>query len=308
MATVVYHIRYDSFGKITSETNAAVDFLFAYTGRERDEETGLYYYRARYYDPAVGRFVSEDPLGLAAGDTNLVRYVGNFSIGSVDPTGENQIIRDGGFVYWYHQEYKWGWIKIGPPQKKIIGKVDSDGVVIFDDGFMKDVKAHQGVNVPTLNPMPFDIVQQIGKGKTYQDFIKSLVQAQAANPSNVWMDGRSKADYWQFRVTPEELRGLTPEEVEAIKAHARARIAQFAAAQAAGPQFKMYLGDSFGGAFIAAGVLLIKSGRPVWGGGAIAVGLIPSAWGAYGWYQLAQIQSAEFAAKRDYVDSVLPAQ
>jgi RHS repeat-associated protein len=87
MATVVNHIRYDSFGKITSETNAAVDFLFAYTGRERDEETGLYYYRARYYDPAVGRFVSEDPLGFAAGDTNLVRYVGNSVTALSDPSG-----------------------------------------------------------------------------------------------------------------------------------------------------------------------------------------------------------------------------
>jgi RHS repeat-associated protein len=90
MATVVNHIRYDSFGKITLETNAAVDFLFAYTGRERDEETGLYYYRARYYDPAVGRFVSEDPLGFAAGDTNLVRYVNNLATVSTDPTGRQQ--------------------------------------------------------------------------------------------------------------------------------------------------------------------------------------------------------------------------
>jgi RHS repeat-associated protein len=87
MATVVNHIRYDSFGKITSETNAAVDFLFAYTGRERDKETGLYYYRARYYDPAVGRFVSEDLLGFAARDVNLVRYVSNAPITFTDPTG-----------------------------------------------------------------------------------------------------------------------------------------------------------------------------------------------------------------------------
>jgi RHS repeat-associated protein len=40
-------------------------------GRELDRETGLYYYRARYYDPKVGRFISEDPIGFSAGDTNL---------------------------------------------------------------------------------------------------------------------------------------------------------------------------------------------------------------------------------------------
>ncbi|GIW96377.1 MAG: hypothetical protein KatS3mg110_4418 [Pirellulaceae bacterium] len=84
---VVNHLRYEAFGRITSETNAAVDFLFAFTGRERDEESGLFYYRARYYDPAVGRFISEDPLGFAAGDRNLARYVGNIPIVALDPSG-----------------------------------------------------------------------------------------------------------------------------------------------------------------------------------------------------------------------------
>ncbi len=85
--TVLNHLKYNAFGQITSESNSAVDFLFAYTGRERDEETGLYYYRARYYDPAVGRFVSEDPIGFLAGDVNVSRYVGNGPANLVDPTG-----------------------------------------------------------------------------------------------------------------------------------------------------------------------------------------------------------------------------
>ena len=50
---------------------------FAHTGREWDPETGNYFYRARYYDPQTGRFLSQDPIGFAAGDTNLYRYVGN---------------------------------------------------------------------------------------------------------------------------------------------------------------------------------------------------------------------------------------
>ncbi len=85
--TVLNHLKYNAFGQITSESNSAVDFLFAYTGRERDGETGLYYYRARYYDPAVGRFVSEDPIGFAAGDVNVSRYVGNGPANFVDPSG-----------------------------------------------------------------------------------------------------------------------------------------------------------------------------------------------------------------------------
>jgi RHS repeat-associated protein len=83
---VLNHFVYDSFGNRTATTG--VDFRFAYTGRELDLETGLYYYRARYYDPMVGRFISEDPIGFSAGDTNLYRYVNNSPTNWTDPTGK----------------------------------------------------------------------------------------------------------------------------------------------------------------------------------------------------------------------------
>jgi RHS repeat-associated protein len=81
------HIKYDSFGQITAQTNAAVDFAFAYTGREVDGQTGLYYYRARYYDPGVGQFIAEDPIGLLTDDANLRRFVSNDPPMWVDPAG-----------------------------------------------------------------------------------------------------------------------------------------------------------------------------------------------------------------------------
>jgi len=59
----------------------------AYTVRPLDAETGLYDYRARWYDAEVGRFVSEDPLGFAAGDMNTYRYVGNSPLDYTDPSG-----------------------------------------------------------------------------------------------------------------------------------------------------------------------------------------------------------------------------
>jgi RHS repeat-associated protein len=81
------HIVYDTFGRVISETAPTIDHLFSYTGRERDEATGLYNYRARWYDPAVGRFASEDPVGFSSGDVNLFRYVGNSSVNAIDPSG-----------------------------------------------------------------------------------------------------------------------------------------------------------------------------------------------------------------------------
>jgi RHS repeat-associated protein len=59
---------------------------YAFTGREWDSETGLYYYRNRYYDPRTGRFLSDDPVGTPF-STNLYRYVHNRPTVLIDPTG-----------------------------------------------------------------------------------------------------------------------------------------------------------------------------------------------------------------------------
>ncbi len=86
-ATVVNHIMYDAFGNTTSETDAAISHMFGYTGREFDKETGLQYNRARYYDPSLGRWMSKDPIGFDAGDTNLYRMTGNHPNMATDPSG-----------------------------------------------------------------------------------------------------------------------------------------------------------------------------------------------------------------------------
>ncbi|MBK7708705.1 MAG: RHS domain-containing protein [Acidobacteria bacterium] len=74
---------YDSFGNATG--NLATRYKF--TGREYDDFTGLHYYRARWYDGNLGRFISEDPIGFAGGDVNLYGYVGNGPVNSTDPSG-----------------------------------------------------------------------------------------------------------------------------------------------------------------------------------------------------------------------------
>jgi len=86
------HIFYDTFGVEVSETNPSVKSRFGFTGRDRDRESGLQYYRARYYDPKTGNFISQNPIGFAAGDANLYRYVGNGPTNERDPSG---LIGDG---------------------------------------------------------------------------------------------------------------------------------------------------------------------------------------------------------------------
>ncbi|MEZ0296709.1 MAG: RHS repeat-associated core domain-containing protein [Candidatus Methylacidiphilales bacterium] len=118
---------YTSYGAILNNSNPAVADSFGFTGREWDKETGLYYFRSRYYDQKLGKYLTEDPIGsrnliknkgldeqqmaeapniqpsalnplfkvdaamartsFAAGDVNLVRYVFNSPQNNVDPTG-----------------------------------------------------------------------------------------------------------------------------------------------------------------------------------------------------------------------------
>ena len=74
---------YDAYG----QSATLIGNPFRYTGRYLDAETGLYYYRARYYSPALGRFLQTDPVGYTAG-LNWYAYVGNDPVNATDPSGE----------------------------------------------------------------------------------------------------------------------------------------------------------------------------------------------------------------------------
>ena len=77
---------YDSFGNSTA-SGGTLSNPFRYTGREFDSETGVYEYRARYYDQNLGRFISEDPIRFKGGD-NFYDYVLNSPTNFMDPTGK----------------------------------------------------------------------------------------------------------------------------------------------------------------------------------------------------------------------------
>jgi RHS repeat-associated protein len=79
---------YTPFGAIANQQEA-ISQPFKYVGKYgvMTEPNGLNYMRARYYDPSVGRFISEDPLGFGGGDVNLMAYVGNQPINGIYPQG-----------------------------------------------------------------------------------------------------------------------------------------------------------------------------------------------------------------------------
>jgi RHS repeat-associated protein len=96
--------QYDSWGNLET---ASSEQGYAFTGREWDPETGLYYYRARYYDATVGRFVSADPIRFLGG-VNFYAYVINNPTGNIDPFG----------LLWWNPKSYWDLWKQYQKQKK----------------------------------------------------------------------------------------------------------------------------------------------------------------------------------------------
>jgi RHS repeat-associated protein len=73
---------YDVFGAIRSQTGSSPNY-WLFTGQQMDGDSGLYFLRARYYDPSTGRFLGRDPIMAA----EPYAYVGNNRVNLVDPYG-----------------------------------------------------------------------------------------------------------------------------------------------------------------------------------------------------------------------------
>ncbi|MBM4028768.1 MAG: RHS repeat-associated core domain-containing protein, partial [Planctomycetes bacterium] len=108
---------YDVYGRVGA-TDASHPNRILFTGREFDKETGLYYYRARYYDPQIGRFLQTDPIGYGDG-MNLYAYCGNSPLGLTDPTGQ-----------W--ASYTFQWVETGGGPRLGVQCLNADGSVGTD--------------------------------------------------------------------------------------------------------------------------------------------------------------------------------
>jgi len=87
--TVQNSYNYGAWGEVRNQS-AVVLNTYGYTGREFSED-GLYFYRARYLNASLGRFISEDPIGFYGG-INFYRYVDNDPINLIDPSGKKCIV------------------------------------------------------------------------------------------------------------------------------------------------------------------------------------------------------------------------
>jgi RHS repeat-associated protein len=121
------HTKYDSFGNLVAQAHYSwngstvtsgpnyIDEAFAYTGRWFDKDTGLQNNLNRWYDPTIGRWLSEDPIKA---DVNSYRYVGNSPANASDPNGLNPAA----VVPWY-----W-WLPVLPTVPPAAAAVAAAGV------------------------------------------------------------------------------------------------------------------------------------------------------------------------------------
>ncbi len=144
---VTSSLSYDSFGNVTS---GSASTRYTYTGREIDSDIGLMYYRARWYDPQQGRFVSEDPIGLAAG-INAHVYVGNNPVVRKDPLGLYDI--DVHYYLTYYLALKTGCFSDSEARYIAWGNQDSDESDWKKPGWGNSVVVVGGR--PSINGYPY---------------------------------------------------------------------------------------------------------------------------------------------------------
>jgi RHS repeat-associated protein len=88
------HIDYDPFGSVVKEANSSVSDAYKYAAGRTDNATGLVKFGARWYNPATGAWIEQDPSGLGP-DSNPYRYVGNDPTNAIDTSGLIGIFLDG---------------------------------------------------------------------------------------------------------------------------------------------------------------------------------------------------------------------
>jgi RHS repeat-associated protein len=150
-------IEYTPYGEtwVEKTQNTGSEFLpYKFTGKEMDEETGLYYYGARYLDPKYSRWISVDPAlgeyipGAGKSDEadklpgmgglfntvnlSLFHYAGNNPVRYIDPDGRIQMKKDGSVTFFPYSE------------EPILELGNSDLILLFHWG---DIKANDGTNI-----------------------------------------------------------------------------------------------------------------------------------------------------------------
>jgi RHS repeat-associated protein len=171
---------YGPYGILSSNGNDSNSYT--YTGRESDG-LGIDYYRARYYNPATGRFLSEDPLGFDGGFTNLYAYVGDIPTKYTDPSGMQEIILDPALI----DEA----LEVASPKQSLPmpdgGRLDLTGKPHFDPDSGEPIPTPHVHDPIPPNPPPYDNFptgrQSVPRPATPDDLQKAIDHNRSIPPA-----------------------------------------------------------------------------------------------------------------------------
>ena len=151
---------YEPFGFV-SQSGAASTSSYKYTGRE-DDGTGLAYYRARYYSPRMGRFLSEDPIGMAGG-LNFYSYVSNNPLNLIDPLG----FQDNSSPW----QVGWQWLTgLGPRTHNFTNGDPFTQILIQHQHIQNLIQDVCNGSLPPTGPYPYSLNGLQGVGQYFNDY------------------------------------------------------------------------------------------------------------------------------------------
>ena len=156
---VIDEINYDAFGNILTQTQASFSDRYLWTGQQFDAVTGLQFNRARYYDPTIGRWTTEDPLGFAAGDTNLYRYVEDQPTRFIDPSGEHADAYLNGVLEWAKQNG----VPVLLEEADFVVIQDGQKLIVSGHGYVDQTAPEWGPRVKALLPQIIEKAKNLGK-------------------------------------------------------------------------------------------------------------------------------------------------
>jgi RHS repeat-associated protein len=193
-------IKYTGFGIITSETTPAERGRYTWTSREYEAESELQYNRARWYDPKMGRWISQDPLGFGAGDSNLYRYVRNRSVNTADPSGLDSIEFRADGAHWVSDNGK---------DSMYLGRAYTYRVPVIDSVWDETIVFKDEWNWKKTTEINYSIVNRFVKG---------------ARENDIWeLDEQSRKWILQDFVAHPELSQLLIDKASFLAWHKRER-------------------------------------------------------------------------------------
>ena len=178
---------YTDFGETTELTGKGFDNQVCYTGGIYDEETGLQYLNARYYDPETGRFISQDSYRGELDDPgqwHLYAYCANNPINCVDPSGHIRV------VTWKKSNktlIRNHWVKPISPWAKV---KECDSITIKDErsvsahiegslgSTVKEVSINVGLGASTEKTWSTEITLKVNK-KSKKKYVRAVLKADA---------------------------------------------------------------------------------------------------------------------------------